>query len=59
MKIEVKIEHQSGDVKYYPVHKLVKHPDGWIASYTTVKAGYHVSRRVKIKTKDIIFEVEK
>lgn len=56
MKIEVKLHHPSGDVKNYPVHKLVRNNDGWTASYTTVKAGRHESRKVKLE--DIKAELE-
>ena len=48
MKIEVEIEHPSGDVCRYPVHKLVKHPDGWTAHYTVVKAGRHEGRKATV-----------
>lgn len=49
MKIELKLHHPSGDIGTYPVHKLVRNNDGWTASYTTVKAGRHEGRKVKIE----------
>lgn len=48
MKIEVEIEHRSGDVCRYPVFKLVKHEDGWTAHYTIVKNGRHESRKTTV-----------
>lgn len=48
MKIEVEIEHRSGDVCRYPVFKLVKHEDGWTAHYTIVKNGRHEGRKATV-----------
>ena len=48
MKIEVEIKHQSGDVCRYPVHKLVRHDDGWTAHYTIVKAGRHEGKKAVV-----------
>ena len=59
MKIEVKIEQRTGGIKHYPVHKLVKHGEIWTAHYTTVKAGFHVSRKINIDNVIAELEVEK
>lgn len=48
MKLEVKIHHPSGDVKNYPVHKLVRNNDGWTAHYTIVKNGRHEGRKATV-----------
>ena len=57
MKIEVEIRHASGNVRRYPVHRLDKIDGEWIAKYTTVKGGMHVSKRVKIDGETVKLEV--
>ena len=48
MKIEVEIEHPSGDVCRYPVYKLIRNNDGWTAHYTVVKAGRQEGRKATV-----------
>ena len=57
MKIEVVIKHASGDIRRYPVHRLDRIDGEWIARYTTVKGGMHVSKRVKIDGDAVKVEV--
>lgn len=57
MKIEVIIKHASGDVRRYPVYRMDKIESDWIARYTTVKGGMHVSKRVKIDGDMVKLEV--
>ena len=59
MKIEVIIHKDNGEIRRYPVHKLVRNNDGWTASYTTVKNGRHEGRKVKIEEGKAELEVEK
>ena len=59
MKIELKVHHPSGDVKRYPVHKLVRHGDLYTAHYTTIKAGFRISRKIVIDNVVAELEIEK
>ena len=59
MKIEIIIHHISGETKRYPVHKLVRHGEIYTAHYTTVQAGFHVTKKVDIDNVNAEIEVKK
>lgn len=59
MKIEVKIHNPFGEVKVYPVHKLVRQDVGWELYYTTIKNGRHITKTVHLTESEehLLFEV--
>ena len=48
MKIELILHKKTGEIRRYPVYKMVRHNEGWLAYYTTFQKGCHVSKDAMI-----------
>ena len=57
MKIEIIIHKDNGEIRRYPVHKMVRHNNGWTATYTIIQNGRHVSREAMIDDEKAKIEI--